>query len=387
MKALRWTAGILAAVLSLGVLALFVCTELINPNQYRGEVDRLVTRYTGRPFVIEGTLRLAWFPWLALHVGPARLGNLPGETGPALLSWRSASLRVRLLPLLLHRRMEIGTIRVSGADIHLWRTASGAANWRDLIAHSPASGSSSGTLPVIGGLILRDATLKFREPGTTLRLTHWQLRVGAWQPGRPVSVSTAFVLHTPALPPSGVPIRFTTRGTRFATAPLELSAPRVTLNVANARLAGRIRFTEAAMHPTGEGTLTLEVPSLRALIGELGFTMHLPKNRSVLRTVSASGRWRLADGALRVAPLSARLDATTLTGWIERSGGARPLWTFDLAADHIDLADYLPARRQPVKPLKLPLAALRALHAEGTVTVQRATFNGTTVRGLRLHVQ
>ncbi len=178
MKALRWSLGILAALVLLIVLAALIATQLINPNDYRGEADRLVSRDTGRPFVIEGHLRLGWYPWLTLGIGAARLGNPPGMRGPDLLEWRSARVPVRLLPLLLHRRIELGTIRVSGADIHLWRNAQGVGNWQHLLVSSRASGSASSPAPPIGGLILEDATLEFAAASGTIRLRRWQLHVG-----------------------------------------------------------------------------------------------------------------------------------------------------------------------------------------------------------------
>ena len=96
---------------------------------------------------------------------------------------------------------------------------------------------------------------------------------------------------------------------------------------------------------------------------------------------------RLRGGALRIAPLTARLDATTLTGWAQRSGGAAAGWTFDLHANRINFGNYLPPARKHPKPLSLPLAMLRALRAQGTLTISRATYGGTVMRDLRLQVQ
>ena len=387
MKALRWSLGILAALLLLIVLAAFIATRLINPNDYRGEAERLVSRYTGRPFVIEGHLRLGWYPWLTLGIGAARLGNPSGMRGPDLLEWRSARLPVRLLPLLLHRRIELGTIRVNGADIHLWRNAQGVGNWQHLLVSSAASGPAASPAPPIGGLILEDATLEFAAASGTVRLRRWQLHVGALHPGRPFSLRTRFILQAPKLPPAGVPIRFDAKDLRAQTAPLDLAAPHWTLTVASAALSGALQFADAGGRPRAAGAIALTVPSVRGLIGQWGLKMRLPKDPAALGALSLSGRWRLRGGALRIAPLTARLDATTLTGWAQRSGGAAAGWTFDLHANRINFGNYLPPARRHPKPLKLPLAMLRALRAQGTLTVKRATYGGTAMRDVRLQVQ
>ena len=387
MKALRWSLGILGAVVLLLGVALFIATQVINPDDYRGELARIVSRDTGRPFRIEGHLALSWYPWLTLRIGAARLGNPAHEPGPDLLAWRSAVIPLRLLPLLLHRRLELGTIEITGADIHLWRSAAGTGNWQPLLAGRPTTGAPTGAPPSIGGLVLRDASLEYTATRGTVRLTHGQLRLSAWQPGRPFTLATRFVLHTPQLPAAGIPVRFAARQLGVQAHPLGLQVPHWSLSAASAALSGSLQVSDSNARPDGSGALRVQIPSLRRLIGRLGLKMHLPKNPAVLERLKLSAHWALQAGAVRIEPLRARLDATTLTGWVARSGGPAARWTFNLAADRIDLSRYLPPSRKHAKPLKLPLALLRRLHARGTLTVHRARFGTTTLRDARLHVQ
>ncbi len=387
MKALRWSLGILGAVVLLLVLAAVVATQWVNPDDYRGELERLVTRYTGRPFVIEGNLRLAWYPWLTLGIGAARLGNRPGVRGPDLIDWRSARIPVRLLPLLLHRRIELGTIQVRGARIHLWRAADGVGNWQPLLQHSATSRSTPGAPPAIGGLDLHDAALELTASSGTIRLRHWQLELGAWTPGRPFSLRTRFILQAAKLPAAGVPVDFNAGRLRVQTAPLVLDAPRWRLTVASATMSGALHFADRDAQLRATGNLALSVPSVRGLIERWGLKMRLPKDPAALGALSLSGHWRLTGGAVRLDPLTARLDATTLTGWVTHSGGAHARWDFDLHADHINFSDYLPPTRKHPKPLKLPLARLRALRAQGTLIVDHATIGGTVMRNVKLQVQ
>ena len=386
MKALRWSLIVLAALVALLVLAALLVTELINPDAYRGQIERLVARDTGRPLRIEGHLRLGWYPWLTLEIGPARLGNRTGLRGPDLLAWRSARVPVRLLPLLLHRRIELGTIELDGADIHLWRSAAGVGNWQNLLT-TPSAPATSTATPSIGGLVLRDATLVYTAGSASLELRQWQLHLGAWAPGRPISLSTRFVLRAPHVPPGGVPVRFSVRRLRVQSSPLRVRTPQWMLTVASAALSGALRFTAGRTGPDAAGTVALTVPSVRALIGTWGLKMRLPKDPSALGALSLSTRWRLGGGTVRLAPLSARLDATSLTGWASGSLGAHARWRFGLAADQVDFDDYLPPTRRHPKPLKLPLARLRALPLQGTLTVERAIIAGTRMRALELRVQ
>ena len=386
MRIARWILGLAAALVLLLAAALVTLTLFINPDHYRGEIDRRVSLATGRPFVIEGHLRLSWFPWLTVRVGPARLGAAPGQAGPDLIDWRSARVSVRLLPLLLHRRLDIGQIRLRGADIHLWREPDGRGNWQDLLARGHSQSAPPAALPAVGGLDIADGTLHYVDSrGTPITLTHWQLHVSAWRSGAPLTVRTRFLLQGGPRP--GVPVRLRVKRLQLESSPLAVSAPAVSLEVADVTVRGSATLRRSATRLGGSGSLALEVPSVRRLITLLHIKARLPKNPATLGKFSLKGRWRLTDGALALDPLTARLDATTLTGWVDRSGGPRPLWRFALEADRIDVGRYLPPTRKHPKPLVLPIKALRALHARGTLTVERARYKGTTLRNVRLTVQ
>ncbi len=411
MRILRWVLGIAAAVVLLAVTAVLIATLVVNPDRYRGEIERAVRRETGRPFVLAGHLRLTWFPWLGMRMGPARLGHAPGAGGPDLLKWQSAAVRVRLLPLLLHRRLEVGRIRIEGADLHLRRGLHGRGNWEDLIARlrsgrgTAAGGASSSPAPTatLGGLDLANGSLDYVDEATGehVRLTGWQLRVGPYRPGAPLSVSTSFVLHAAnaqargssagarplILPAAGVPVALDVPRLQLRTTPLEVAAPRWSLQVANAKLQGAMHASrDASGQVSASGTLSAAVSSLRKLTGTLGIGMPAVKDPAALAALSLSAGWSYRHGALEVKPLTARLDSTTLSGWMARSGGAQPLWTFALEANDVDFDRYL-TRSKTQKPPRLPVSALRALHAEGTIEVARARIAGTTLKDVRLQVQ
>lgn len=413
----RRALGIAGAVVLLAVGAVLIATLLINPDRYKGRIETAVRRETGRPFVLEGPLRLTWFPWLGVHMGAARLGAPQGAAGPDLIDWRSAAVRVRLLPLLLHRQLEVGRIRIVGADIHLRRAPDGRGSWEDLLArlHSatgPGAASTSGTAAspaaaaapaTWGGLDLERSSLDYVDERSRehVLLEGWRLEVGAYRAGEPLPVRTSFVLHLdePATnPPPGAPgtLRLPAAGVRVSldiprlqaqASPLRVAAPEWSLQIAAASLRGSAAASrDAAGGLTATGSLAATVPSLRELAHTLGLALPATDDPAALAALSLSGSWRYRDGALAVEALAARLDATTLTGWIARSGGAKPLWTFALRADQVDFGRYL-TRSRSRKPLVLPVSELQALHAQGTLRLDRARIDGTTLKNVRLQVQ
>jgi AsmA protein len=408
MRIVRWTLAIAGALVLLILAALLVAMLLINPDRYKGKIESVVRRETGRPFVLEGHLQLTWFPWLGVRTGAARLGNAPGESGPDLIDWQSAQVRVRLLPLLLHRELDVARVRIVGADIHLRRGATGGGNWDAVIAglHTgrvakatptpAATGGSSSPAATWAGLDLEDCSLDYVDEGSGehVSLADWQLSVGPWGAGEPLSVRTRFVLHGQAarssawlLPPAGVRVSLDLPRLEIRDSPLEVAAPHLSLRIADARLEGTLEGRpDTAGQLTASGSLDAAVPSLRELIRTLGIDMSLPKDPSALGAASLSGRWSFRGGALAVSSLAVKLDDTAVSGWVTRSAGPESLWTFALRADAIDFGRYMTPSK-PQKPLELPVHALKSLHARGTVELGRARIDGTLVKDLRLQVQ
>lgn len=417
MRALRWIVGIAVAVVLLAIAAVLIAALVINPDRYKGEIQSAVRRETGRPFVLEGHLRLTWFPWLGVRTGAARLGNPPGAGGPDLLDWQSAAVRVRLLPLILHRQLEVGRIRIAGAAIHLRRGPDGQGNWEDLLSRlqsggapsTAAAGTHASPAPAAtwGGLDLVSSSLDYvdERSGEHVSLTGWRLDAGPWRAGQPLSVSTSFLLHAgtsgkPASAGAADVLRLPARGVRVSldvprlevrSTPAAVTVPRLSVEVADANLEGGIEASRtAAGGLTASGSVTAAAPSLRRLARALGIDMPALESPSALGALSLSGSWSYRDGALAVEPLTVRLDATTITGsagWQPAPGPhAHGVWTFALRADQVDLDRYL-TRPQPQKPLALPVSALRALHARGTLELDRARIGGTTLDDVRLQVE
>lgn len=406
MRIARWILGIAGVAVLLVVAAALVATLVINPDRYRGNIEDAVHRETGRPFALAGHLRLTWFPWLGMHMGAARLGNPPGTAGPDLLDWQSAELRVRLLPLLLHHQLEVGRIRIVGADIHLHRGSRGENSWDDLIARLRPGGTASPWAITWAGLDMEQSSLDYLDERSHehLSLADWRFSVGPWPPAAPLSLSTSFVLRantlgghgSPAapgtlnLPADGVRVSLDVprlQVTSAASGSVEVLAPQWSIGMADAQLAGAIDATrDAAGRLTASGSLTAAVPSLRELAGTLGLGMPKLEDPASLGALSLSGSWSYRAGMLAVRPLTAKLDSTTLTGWAARSAHPQPLWTFALRADHVDFGRYLTQAKEQ-KPFELPVSALQSLHAQGTLELERARIGGTTVRDLRLQVQ
>ncbi len=133
MRTVKILAGFVGGIIVLIVAGLFAVWLLVNPNEYKGLIGNAVRESTGRDLVLSGDIRLSVFPWLALQLGPARLGNPAGFGEEPFLVFNRAAVRVRLLPLLA-KRLEIDRVELDGLDLRLRKNDQGVGNWGEFWA-------------------------------------------------------------------------------------------------------------------------------------------------------------------------------------------------------------------------------------------------------------
>ena len=98
-RASKFVLGFIVAVIALFVVAAVAFRLFFDPNDFRDKIEKVVYEATGRELTIEGDVGLQLFPWLAVEIGPTRLGNAAGFGDEPFAEFDSAQLSVRLLPL------------------------------------------------------------------------------------------------------------------------------------------------------------------------------------------------------------------------------------------------------------------------------------------------
>src|SRR5262245_16007187 len=115
----------LVALLAIGVVALVL---LVDPNDYKDEIARAVKEKTGRELKLGVNLGLKRFPWVAIEVRQADLGNREGFGAEPFAAIGEADVGVKLWPL-LHKQLEVGKVRLSGLKLNLMVDEQGRSNW------------------------------------------------------------------------------------------------------------------------------------------------------------------------------------------------------------------------------------------------------------------
>ena len=77
-------AAIIGSLIALFLIAAVAFFLFFDPNDFREDISQAVKEETGRDLVIDGEVRLQLFPWLAIEVGHATLGNAEGFGDEAL---------------------------------------------------------------------------------------------------------------------------------------------------------------------------------------------------------------------------------------------------------------------------------------------------------------
>src|SRR5512136_1391686 len=98
MKALKWLLIIGGGFLVLVIAALLFIPLFVDVEKYKPEIEKQVSSTVGRPFAIEGRLKLSLFPWAGVAFSDLHLGSPPGFKEKDFLFVKSFDVRMKLLP-------------------------------------------------------------------------------------------------------------------------------------------------------------------------------------------------------------------------------------------------------------------------------------------------
>lgn len=219
-KAIKFSLITLFSLILLIIIALVAITNLVNPNDFKGQISHQITQLTGRKLVINGNISWSFFPWLSLQVHAVELANAKGFTPKEFAKLNEMDVRLRLLPL-LHGSFQMGKLVVKGLTLNLVKKADGETNWQHLVVNtdnharntkpivkqkSNANNSAHTLAPLaltISGIKIQDANISYQDlqQKQTLQLTHLNFDskdIGT-NKSFPIFLSTNFAVATPQI--------------------------------------------------------------------------------------------------------------------------------------------------------------------------------------------
>ncbi len=425
MRALRLIGLIVGSLIALLIILLLAVRLLVDPNDYKQKIAQTVKTSTGRELTLSGPIKLSVFPWLALEIGPASLGNPPGFGAEPFAAVKHAAFRVKLLPL-LHKQLQIGKVEIDGLDLRLRKNATGKGNWQDFGGHDekPAESSSSGptSLPELAGVTITDSRLSYQD----MVAEHVSLELGSLAPGEPVPLKLHLNLISS---PGAKPIDITGQlmatldpdQKRYRIAPVEISgtltpgatpvpwklsipelnvdlsaqtlaAPSFTAELSSARLGGELQARKLIDAPDFLGSFKLDPVALRDLMTKLGIQPPVTRDSGALAKLAARGNFAYGTNKIAADDLDVQLDDSRLRGKVAVDDLQTRSARFDLGIDRINMDRYrspeqaaqnAPATRasRPDGSATEPAAtdALKTLDLNGTLKIGSATVAGITL--------
>ncbi|MEZ5498459.1 MAG: AsmA family protein [Steroidobacteraceae bacterium] len=416
LKVIAVALGVIVAALAVLVLAVWL---LFDPNDYKARIVAEVQAATGRELRLDGDVRLAVLPMLAVDIGPASLGNPRGFSERPFLTLKRASLHARLLPL-LRGQVRVGRVVIDGLDLQLEQDRNGKGNWEDWgdqrEPQRAVEGQSDHAASLdLAGVAITNGRVSFEDKeASELKATIGRVRAGASIP-----VRLEFMLQSGA-PAKPVPIRMQFGVTvdldrqlyalesldlegklpnsaatpwRFTTAKLAMNLAQQTLDQAEyelelgpAQLFGNIQGASIVDAPLLAGDFELRALAPRKLLPALGLATPLTRDNSRLANLAAKGRYRWQAGIVEGNELDLKLDDSTLGGRMSFNTGTHDL-DFALTLDRIDLDLYQPpptagGQGTPESAIELPVDTLKPLRARGQFDIGEIRTAGVQLQQL-----
>lgn len=442
MRKLLWIPLGLLGLLIIAVLAIVV---LLDPNEYRAEIEAQALQQAGIELRIEGELDWFFFPSVGLEIGKLSARYPQREPFAAI---EGARVSVAVLPL-LGGTVQAESLELRGADLRVITDADGRSNLdgaaaanSETTAAEPApqsqAGSSTGSaLDLrIDSLQLSDARLLLedRQAGTETRVESLNLNLRELAGGQDSPLAlTAKLEHTAgeashkldvnmdavvnldlraqryrlqdlvlllqvqtgALP-SPLPIELKAR------ADLDLEADQLvleTLQVAvhQLQLAGELQVLQLRASPSFAGKLTIAEFSLPELLQTLGQSVPETRGEDRLRRLAMefNVQGSLVD-ELRMEPIKIALDDTEFEGEVRYQLDSGAVYA-RLRGDQIVLDEYLPPAAEEAAPVSaddgpaewskeplMPLDTLRGLDLDTAFDMQRITLQNVAWEKIHL---
>jgi AsmA protein len=442
MRALKIAGIVVGVVIGLIVIGIVAILVLVDPNDYRDDIAKLVEQKTGRPLQIRGKLDLKIFPWVALNIHDVTLGNAPAYGKEPFLTVQTASVGVKLMPL-LHKQVQVSRVAVEGLSVTLVSRGKEENNWKDLGESKTQETPASGPAPQvsIAGVDVSKSMLVYRDEAEkkVSRLSGLEVHTGALGGSEPVKAEIKFSYDEGSAPTvaqleAKAQVQMLDEGKRLElkdldasgtwfgshpekgaggaggsastekgakpSEPLEFSvrSPAIAVGMeaetlAPTRLAIQLGDLPVQVTAKGEklfgdyvidGTLGIERTSARKLMQSFGIEPPVTRDPKALEAFALKSGYRLTTKQAKLSSLDMTLDDTRVRG----SAGIEDLdamaMRFDLDVNTINLDRYMgpEEKHQEKKPDKAATEKKAAAGAAPPTDLPLDLIRGLNLAGL-----
>lgn len=200
---------IIGALIALLAIVVVAVSLLVDPNDYRDQISLRAEQETGRRLTF-GHISMGVFPWLHVKIEDLSMANAKGFGDEPFAQAHEASIRVKLVPLLTGRQLQLDTMSLDGLRLNLAVDKQGRSNWADLVeaigkdqpvdkpdAEPESRGEARLDKFTIEGIEISDSSVTYddRQAGERYRLDGFQLRTSEIRNDEPFDVHAKGQLH------------------------------------------------------------------------------------------------------------------------------------------------------------------------------------------------
>ncbi|ROO24581.1 hypothetical protein SAHL_15725, partial [Salinisphaera orenii YIM 95161] len=395
--------GVLGVLILLIVAAAIALPLLVDPNDYKPQINAAIEDQIGREVDISGDIGLSVFPWLGVELGRVSVANADGFGDEPMATAQAAEISIKLLPL-LSREIEVGTVGLQGLNLRLARNADGRTNWASISEHltrnqaesgngespaesepkndpAPDDGGFSLSSLQIGAIDIRDAAVSWRDAttGADYRASGVKLVTGRLTDGEPVRLEFGGDFEAPEAALGGevslvaqVEPSIADQFYRFSDLSLNViaSGEAVPAGRQQASLtgagefdvdAGRFKLSNMALQAAGlnvnanvdgsdlgsdaaaySGRVTVKEFNPSTVMRELEIEPPATQRDAALSTAGFDAQFEAGNEHVQFKQILATLDDSSVKGSARVEDFAQPAIGFDLSLDELNVDDYLP---------------------------------------------
>jgi AsmA protein len=439
--------SIIAIIIVLIVAAIVILPLVVDPNDFKPEIQAAVKDSTGRDLLIEGDLQLSVFPWLGVSTGKLSLSNAPGFADKVFAEIAESNVKVKLLPL-LSKELEVSRVVLKGLVLNLAKNKQGVSNWDDLTKKDGASATSTATdvsaeksvsplaALAIGGISIEQAKISWddRQQDQYVEINDFNFTTGklTFDQAIDLDLSLTVVNKEPELTESIVfssdlvvneqldifklnafNLKSITKGKGIPgevlkvdlLAEIAIDLTQQTLNIAGLKLntagltvTADINGTGIKDKPVFTGPIKIAEFNLVQFMKNMAMPLPAMQDASALSKLSADFMLHATANSADIQKINIKLDDTAINGSASINNFADPAIKFNFNVDAIDADRYLapkkagekakavatPASAVAASATLFPVETLRGLNANGLLSIGSLKINQLKMQGLSL---
>ncbi len=343
----------LIVVVLLVVAAAAVLPKLINPNDYRDEISKLVQEKSGLTLRINGSIGWSVFPWFGLSLEDI---TVTGTHNSALGHLGHAEVSVKLLPL-LSQQVEMQTIKLDGFELSLIKDKNGKGNWevdvpvKTVSQTEPQSTqeqneSSNPSLQLsIASVEVTNLAVSYidQQTNTKYQIDQASLVTGSINNQVPVDFKLQSLITLPdyhlKASISGL-FAFNLQDGVYSLDQLNISASPNIKNAETLSLTGNIDIQQSPLKASGELGVTRFNPA--NLLRQLNIPMPSMASQTAMSSLSFDSQFTTDGKSFKASELALKLDDFEIDGQLAITDLNTQAMTFRFTGNDLNLDNYLP---------------------------------------------